>query len=144
MGFDNYTWTSVFFFVAAVESFYMYKLAMRLAAAETDPKIIDMRHSSAYLGIFVFTILAIAVLIFRNKIRKYSTRYYDFGNNLSHQVAFIAWLPIVLYVPSLFVGVFPGTVDFLFFGIGLLFLISEPPPMEQRMNRTFRDTPVTM
>lgn len=137
-GFDNYAWCATSFVVAGVTSLFLYNEAMKLAAAEKDPEIAQMRQSSALFGVIVMVFLAGVVLYFRKDIRKVATKHYDLGNQVSLGFSLFGWGFVAVYALSLSFSYWPGNLDMLIFGIGVMFLLSEPPPMEERMNRAFR------
>ena len=136
-GFDNYSWAAVLLFGAAAASLYLYRLANNLASSESNPKIAGMRERAAVGGVAVFVVLAVLVLCGRKHIRKYATRHYDLGQQVDPLLSFFGWFPVVAYFLSLPFMFWPGVLDMLLAGVGFMFLLSEPPPMEERMNRAF-------
>jgi hypothetical protein len=61
------------------------------------------------------------------------------GNGLNSWISVLPWLTFILYFGSMPFSHGLGNLDAFLFGIALMFLFSEPPPMEDRMERAFRD-----
>jgi len=59
-GFDNYAWCATSFVVAGVTSLFLYNEAMKLAAAEKDPEIAQMRQSNA-VGFYAISSIGAAL-----------------------------------------------------------------------------------
>jgi hypothetical protein len=138
-GLDNYGWAVLLFLGAAIASLYLYRFAGALAATEADMRVADMRRTSAFAGVVVFAGLAVVILASRKSIRKYATRHYDMGGRISSPLSFFGWFPVLTYLLAQPFMMGPGNLDLFLAGLGVMFALSEPPPMEERMNRSFRN-----
>jgi len=137
LGMDNYTWSAAFFAGAAYASVYLARNAIQLGLGE-ETSIAEMRERSAYLGLVFFIGMAVLVLYFRKEVRKEATRYYDMGNKINPWISVFPWLSVIFYFVTLPFMYWPGVLDVLLVGIGLMFLFAEPPPMEERVDKEFK------
>lgn len=140
---NNYGIAVIILTFALIASVYIAIMASKLAAEDLNPKFAQMRTGSALMAGAFFIGISLFVLKFNKEIGNFLSRKYDLEKTTgiySKSSIFLRWFPIFMYPVSIIIGNrFWGMIDTLLFGFALMFLSCEPPKMEIRMSKLFKD-----
>jgi len=140
---NNYGLATIFSVMAAAASVFIASMAIQLASTDKNPRVAQMRTSASLFAGLFFIGLAFATLYFQKGIAEFLSRKYDLDNTkaiFGGLAIFFRWYFIVMYPVSILLGnKWWGMLDTLLLGIALMFLSCEPPKMEVRMAKIFRE-----
>lgn len=141
-GIDNYVVGVAFFLLALCASVKIYMVAQRMADADVLPEVALFRIQSAQFAACFFGLLAVFFLAVSKTLRYYLQMAHDTNTAETQPMIIVAlnWAPVAMYLHNVALAAighstYWNMLDCGLIGVGIMFLRSKPPLMEERMKK---------
>lgn len=142
-GINNYNIATIILFISIFASLFIAYKSILLAQTDTNQQVAKIREGSSILAVLFFTTIALSIFWFQKEIGNFLSRKYDTQNTepfFNKYILFSRWFFIFMYPVSIIIGSkWWGMLDTFLLGISIMFLSCEPPKMEIRMSRIWKN-----